>query len=294
MVLGLLYGGMRAIVSTAILLAAVATIVWARSSLSPEVIDPRVGGLSADALTKQAADQLEAAVASDGVAFHIVQTSTMRTKPGGPLIDIPDPSNGRVIIGQAEEYLAYVLLERGVIRPNGFWSEIRAWPASAGEPVWDKAELRRSAVVRDGVAWRNDREGWYRTEVVPGIGLDPATAALLPKLLRESTGDTRQADTVVDGAPQMRVDATAEKANIPGVVAADGAPYTQLLAPVEFAFDATGRLVSIRVVALNTNLEEYDLVVDTLITLRYDGVGGLPQPDPTWVPKPPDPAEVGQ
>jgi hypothetical protein len=249
-------------------------------------IDPT--GLTADQLKTLAANQLEAATANggSGYEFEIVQTSTMKAKPGGPRINIPDPENGRVIIGQADEYLAYVLLERGVVRPAGFWSEIRAWPiADEGPPVWEKAELRRSALVRDGVAWRNDRDGWYRSNVVPGIGLDPTTASLLPTLLRDSTGAVEQDSVVIDGDQVLRVDATAKKADIPGVVAADGASFTQLIAPVEFGFDGAGRLVRIRAVALNTNLTEHDLVVDTVITISYEDVNALPQPDPVWVPE---------
>jgi hypothetical protein len=263
------------------------------TALAVRAVAPAVGGvdpegLTADQLKNGAAAQLELVTTTGGpgYAFGIVQTSTMKAKSGGPRIDIPDPNNGRIIIGQADEYLAYVLLERGVVRPNGFWSEIRSWPiADPGPPIYEKAELRRSALVRDGVAWRNDRAGWYRSDIVPGIGLDPATAALLPKLLRDSTDAALQPDLVIDGATLLRVDADARKADMPGVVAADGQSFTQLTAPVELGFDGAGRLVRIHVVALNTNLEEFDLVVDTVITIAYDGVDALPQPDPLWVPE---------
>jgi hypothetical protein len=73
---------------------------------------------------------------------------------------------------------------------------------------------------------------------------------------------------------------------MPGVIAADGAKYTRLSDPIEFSFDGIGRLVEIHVVALNLNLtDDYDLVVDTVIRIRYDGVSSLPAPDPVYDPK---------
>ena len=38
--------------------------------------------------------------------------------------------------------------------------------------------------------------------------------------------------------------------------------------------------------ALNTNMTDYDLVVDTVITIQYDNVGSLPLPEPAYVPVP--------
>jgi hypothetical protein len=286
---------LRAMVGAAVLTIALITIIAARSGVFPNRVGQDPSTLTADQLKEAAADELEVATGplGSGYAFDIVQTSTMKAKPGGPLIPIPNPENGREIIGEADEYPYYTLLERGVQRPEGFWSELRSWPVSAGEPDFDKAELRRSALVRDKVGWRNDREGWYQSDVLPGVGLDPATASLLPTLLRDSEGAIKRDDLAIDGATLLRVDATADKGDIPGLVAADGEPYTKLTAPVEFGFDALGRLVRIHAVALNTNLEEFDLVVDTVISIRYDGVGDLPQPAPTWVPAP-APTEAGR
>jgi hypothetical protein len=279
----------RGVLGVAVVLIAVGAITMARLGLfdiytAVGAVNPAISSLTADQLKAGAADSLEAATGKGGggFAFEIVQTSTIKAQPGGPLIDIPDPANGRVIIGQASEYPYYTLLEHGVVTPAGFWSELRSWPVAAGAPIWDKADLRRSALLRDGVSWRNDRQGWYEADVLPGIGLDPATAALLPTLLRDASGAQKEADVVVGGVPQLRVDAAAQKTDMPGVVAADGVAYTKINAPVEFSFDGQGRLVAIHVVALNTNLKGYDLAVDTVITIRYDDVGNLPAPDPTF------------
>lgn len=281
---------MSALVGTAILSLALGAIVVARTpGLAPAfrlTIGAQVAALSASELKAGAAEKLEEATAKggSGYSFEIVQTSTITAKPGGPLIDIPSPTNAYEIIGQADEYPLNTMLEAGVVTPDGFWSELRAWPVTGGPPNFEKAELRRSALVRDGVGWRNDRSGWYQAEVLPGIGLDPATAALLPTLLRDASEPTKESNELVDGKSLLRVDATGAMADIPGVVAADGLAYTKLTAPVEFGFDDLGRLVQIHVIALNTTLTEFDLVVDTLITIRYDDVGALPQPDPTFVP----------
>lgn len=275
---------LRAAVSTTFLAGAVSGIVWARAGLVATV-DPSVGALSAEDLKQLAADHLENATAKGGTgyAFEIVQTSTITARPGGPLIDIPDPANGRVIIGQADEYPYYSLLEHGVVTPSGFWSELRSWPVGAGEPNWDKAELRRSALLRDDASWRNDRDGWYEAKVVPGIGLDPATAALLPRLLRQSSEATKLPDGSLDGTTVLRVAATGEVSDMPGVVSADGEDETRITEPIEFGFDGVGRLVAIHVVALNMNLKgDYDLVVYTVIRIRYDGVSSLPAPEPVF------------
>jgi hypothetical protein len=280
----------RVAIQLLVLLVVATFVVLARlGSFDPYdavgAVNPAVAALSPDELKAAAADTLEAATnkGGSGYAFDIVQTSTITARPGGPLIDVPSPTNAYVIIGQADTYPLNTLLERGIVTDAGFSSEIRAWPVGGGAPQFEKAELRRSALSRDGVGWRNDREGWYQAEVLPGIGLDPATAALLPTLLREASGAEKRADELVDGSTHLRVDATAQKADIPGVVAADGLSYTELKAPIEFSFDGQGRLVGIHVIALNTNLKDFDLVVDTVITIRYHDIGGLPAPDPTFV-----------
>jgi hypothetical protein len=280
-------GFVSAFLSTAILFGGIGVVVVAHfhSPAHDFAVGAQVAAMSASELMSSAADQLEQAThkGGSGFAFEIAQTSTITAKPGGPLIDIPSPTNAYEIIGQADVYPLNTMLESGVITADGFWSELRAWPVTGGKPDFAKAELRRSALVRAGVGWRNDRSGWYKAEVLPGIGLDPATAALLPTLLRNASEPAKQRTEPIDGKTLLRVDATAAKSDMPGVVAADGLAYTKLSAPVEFGFDELGRLVQIHVVALNTNLTEFDLVVDTVISIRYDDVGGLPQPEPVFV-----------
>ena len=152
------------------------------------------------------------------------------------------------------------------------------------KPDFESAEWRRSALLIDGVSWRNDRAGWYQSSVLPGIGLDPETAALLPRLLRRATEPTAKGDLPIDGAVFETIEASGSEADIPGVIAAKGSDFTRLTKPIEFGFDPAGRLGRIHAIALNTDMTDYDLVVDTVIILRYGNPGPLPRPEPTWVP----------
>ena len=57
-----------------------------------------------------------------------------------------------------------------------------------------------AALVVEGVTYRNDGSGWYETSQPPGIGLDPASARLLPGMLRnvEGAADAPASDETTD------------------------------------------------------------------------------------------------
>jgi hypothetical protein len=205
----------------------------------------------------------------------------MVAKVGGPKIPVPDPLS-RGTLGLADTYYLNALLEEGVARPEGFWSRMRAGPVEGAEPDWDGAPILFEALVRGSARWRNDGEGWYKAQTLPGIGLDPETAALLPALLRGATSplDVAAGDKRVNPAAARSLADAATAEQIPGVVAANGAAFTKLTEPVVYGFDDVGRLVSVRVVALNTNMTDFDLVIETTIVIAYDAVDGLPAPDP--------------
>lgn len=283
--------GLSGVLSLAVLLGGIGAVVVARAG----ILDARsrsllvgASNLSPSELKDGAAAKLEATTAkgAKGYSFEITQTSTITARVGGPKIDVPDPSDPYKSIGLADTYLFYSLIERGTVRPDGFWSELRVGPQPGEKADFANAELRRSALVKDGVSWRNDREGWYRADDLPGIGLDPQTAALLPKLLRDATAPVGKGSIIIDGTTLTDVEASATEPDIPGLVAAKGADYTKITKPIEFGFDDQGRLARIHAVALNTTMTNYDLVVDTVIALHYDDPGPLPAPDPTWVPGP--------
>ena len=244
------------------------------------------------ALAAAAADLLEQTTAKGGTGyrFEIVQRSTLVAREGGPRISIPDPDDATRTLGEADRYDLGGLVETGFVTAAGFSMEMRTGPADAEAKV-DLAggELLFRALVRDGETFRDDGKGWYPTTRPPGIGLDPVTAALLPELLRTpepvdtdlaiAEGELGKADETATRA----VTAEAEVAAIPGVIAVDGAEFTELTEPVAMTFDAAGRLVGLVVTARNTTVEAYDLVVVTEITLHYDDIPQvIPLPEPAW------------
>lgn len=234
-------------------------------------------------LTGSAADVLDDSTKAGGggYRFEIIQTSTMVAKPGGPRIPIPDPVT-RGTLRMDDTYFLSAIIEQGVVRSGGFWSQMRAGPAEGAKPDWTGAPILYEALVRDGERWRNDGDGWYRAQALPGIGLDPETAGLLPGLLRKATAaaDLPIGDPKVDPRAARNLEASAKVADIPGVVASEGAAFTKLTDKVAYGFDDTGRLISMHVTALNMNMTDFDLVIETRIEVAYDAIVGLPEPKP--------------
>jgi hypothetical protein len=264
----------------------IAIVALARGGLLPDrPLGLGVAAQHADPaqLTAFSADVLEQATTSGGTGyrFEVLQTSTLVARPGGPRIAVPDPT-GRGTAGMADRYFLHSLIEQGVVRPDGFWSQMRAGPLDGGTPDWTGSEIMFEALVRDGRGWRNDGEGWYQADGLPGIGLDPATAALLPTLLRAAAGatDVPADDPTVVPTDARTLEAAAKPADIPGVIAADGLAFTRLTGPIAYGFDDAGRVVRISVSALNTNMVDHDLVIETTITIAYDKVTALPPASP--------------
>jgi hypothetical protein len=239
-----------------------------------------------------AATELEAAVDERGTGyrFEIVQTQTLFARPGGPLIDVPDPADRRASLGLVDELVVAQYLERGIVTPAGFWSEIREGPGGDVEPNFATGTRVFGALVTGGTAWRDDGDGWYETDVLPGIGLDPLTAAKLPDLLRNATEPTLTGTGSDAGRAVEELRATGRLVDIPGVVAADGLSFTEIREPIEIRLDNAGRLAALRIIARNTNQTTYDLIVETTIRFLYGGVGPLPGPEPAYAVPTPTPA----
>jgi hypothetical protein len=246
------------------------------------------------ALLAAAADQLAAATAKGGTGytFEIVQRSVVTSRPGGPLVPVPDPVDPRgVPPTYAATYYLIGLVEIGVVTPDGFAMEMRAGPTSADAKV-DLAggQLLFRALSTKQATYRDDGEGWYTTDRPPGIGLDPLTAARLPGLLRATTA-VRETDLAAvpgeldKGATVRAVDGTGKLTDLPGVVAVDGEGFTELTEPIVFTFDAQGRLAGLIVTARNTNMDLFDLIVVTEYAFHYDAVPlTLPEPLPALAP----------
>ncbi len=249
-------------------------------------------------LQATAAQAIERAVgpSGTGITFEIVQRSALHARPDGEPLEIADSADPAKTVA-VESVPAGTYLERGALTTAGFHSEIRRGPDDPAAKVdWNASPMELAALVRDGKTWRNDGAGWYATDRPPGIGLDPATAALLPTLLR-SLGEARykvpdpsDADPFADVAPTRRLAGTTTVADVPGIIAVDLATVTAIDDPVDLAFDDAGRLIGLRIVARNTNLDAYDLLVETVIIFAYpERAPPLPAPEPVYVAPTPEP-----
>jgi hypothetical protein len=278
-----------------IVVAILAFVVFIRNGLGRAADLQATMGASPVELTANAADKLAATTAKDGrgYTFEIVQRSTMVQRPGGPPIEV-DPKDTRQGPEFAQRYPLATYLESGFVTPDGFFAEIRRGPDDPSvAPDFKEASVELSALVRDGATWRNDGAGWYGTDDPPGIGLDPATAALLPTLLREATGAKEAQPT--DGVSARTLDATTKVADVPGIIAVDLAAATEISEPASLAFDDAGRLVSLTISARNTNMTRFDLIVETVITLAYPpDPPALPDPLPAYVAPTPDADKDGE
>jgi hypothetical protein len=266
-------------------LAILGLVLFARGPLAGLASASVVGAPAPEspaAALSAAADVLDQRLAkgAPGYTFEILQRSTIHARPGGPQIEIPDPNDRHKSLGFADTYEVGALIERGAVTPDGFTMEMRTGPAPGKAADW-KAPYQFGVISSGGKTLRDDGVGWYPTDSPPGVGLDPATASLLPGLLRNATSVKNDGFTQVGDVLLPKVTGAAKVADIPGVVAADGAPFTELVGPLEFVFNADGSLAQVHVLARNTNLDVYDLLIDTTITFAYpDQAAPLPEPVP--------------
>ncbi len=297
-------GGVHLLLTVPLLLLA-ALLVAPVHSLEP-LLAAGVGAQDASPaqLISAAAAALESATGPGGagISFEVVQRQTIYARADGPLIEIPDPADPGKTLGTTDHYEIGTLVERGSATADSFSMEILAGPLPGRVVDYDadKAEIRRRALVRDGVAWRDDGTGWYVTDELPGIGLDPVTVESLPRLLRAATDATDRALTPPpDGLfdlpglkgpatePVRALGGSARVADIPAVIAADGAAFSEITNPADYRFDDAGRLVGLTVVARNTNMTTYDLMIETVYAFSYpDRPPKLPDPVPTMAPTP--------
>jgi len=231
---------------------------------------PALEGTPDDQLTV-AADTIAVATAKggSGFTFTVVSRSTLYQKEGGPLIEVPDPVDPSAKPDLVSTVYVGGSLADGLVTPDGYFLQLRGGPVPEKEaPDIDAAVPTLAALVKDGTTYRNDGEGWYETDLPPGIGLDEATIALLPKLLRDASSPSATEARVVDGDVAAAIEATGRLADAPAIHAVGTLDYTELLGPMTFALDGQGRLVELRALMRNTKLETFDLLVETVITFR--------------------------
>ena len=232
-----------------------------------------------------AAASLTAALADPaGLSFTVVQHTTVHAKPGGPLLDVADPADPRKVIGQTDQLEQGSYIERGGVSADGFWMDLRDGPVGDAAPDFVDANYRFGAIVKAGKTYRNDGAGWYPTNQPPGIGIDPATAALLPRLAGSIKDPTDLAAIAVDGKTVRQLAAPASIADVPGLMAVDLTAASELSGPIEYGFDDAGRLVRLHAVVRNTTVEDWDFLVDVVITFGYGDAGSIPDPAPLYQP----------
>lgn len=291
-----------ALVGVVMLAAAIGLIVVIRTH-NPTPGPHLAGGvpvafLSADELRNVAASTLDAALAKggSGLTFQVVQRNTLHTKPGGPPIELKAEDDHSKVVATMDEAYVNSIVSSGAVTDSAFWMQMRRGPAKDEAPDFSGAELRYSVIERDAVLWRDDGDGWYKTDVSPGMGMDPVSARKLPALLRGLQEATSLDATELDSRSVAGVIGVTTVNDYPGVVASDGKAFTDPTFEVRCWFDDAGRLVRLEATARNLNQTTYDLVSETVVTLGYGPTGDPPDPSPTMAPVPPPtdgPADVG-
>lgn len=238
-----------------------------------------------DALRTGAADSLEAALGpgGSGISFEVTQTSTLYAKEGGPRIQFSDPADPQTVTGIVDEHQVGIVLSRGGVTADAFWMEMSI--ALDGRGDFSNAALFARVLERDGLLWRDDGIGWYATDESPGVGMDPVTARLLPGLLDSLADAAAIEPMLLDGRMAPGIRGTSGRTAYPGVIAADGAAFTEETFGLDCWFDEQGRLIRLEAKARNLNQDTYDLVVTTVVTFSYGAPGDPPDPSPTMAPE---------
>lgn len=230
-----------------------------------------------------AASALEAVTApgGPGYRFDVVQRQVEYPVAGASTLPVADDASRPQTITRRVDHL-YVnsILERGRVTPTAFWMEMRFGPDETTTPSFDVAPTMFGVIAKNGKLWRNDGLGWFPTDASPGVGMDPATAALLPKLLRNIGSLKDLGPDAIGGQPANRYRGQVDVSVFPGVIAADGASFTSSPIGVDAWLDASNRLVALEGRARNLNESAVDLRIVTRITFTYQDAGAAPDPLP--------------
>jgi hypothetical protein len=215
-----------------------------------------------------------------GYGFDVVQRQVEYPKAGSSLLPLVDPASPQIITGRVDHLFVNSVLARGRVQPEAFWMEMRFGPDETGTPVFEAAPSMFGVIAKGGTLWRNDGLGWYTTAVSPGVGMDPTTASLLPALLAHLTKISDLGSVALRGQPAHRYSGLVDVAYFPGVIASDGAAFTQTPISVDVWLDGSGRLLQLEGQANNLNEPDVDLRIDTVITFTYLPATQVPDPSP--------------
>lgn len=122
-----------------------------------------------------------------GLTFEVVQSNSVRAKPGGPLIGVRDSADPTRVVAEVDEFSANAIVSQGAVTADAFWMEMRLSPGTEQAPDFGASAFFSKVLERGGVIWRDQGDGWYETDGSPGTGMDPVRARLLPRLLRSMT-----------------------------------------------------------------------------------------------------------
>lgn len=253
----------------ALLMAGVFTIglgVGVLQASSAEVPATATGGA-----LETAASDLAARIAIDGtgVRWEVLQDQIV----SGP---------------EGKASLAVSSISRGYANSTTFVQEIRHSNDPSTLGIFELAVSDFSTVVKDGVVWRNEGDGYFATSraLTPGLGIDPFTLTQLPDLLRNLRPVKDLGDETVDGRSLHHYQGEGDAADWPGIVASDGLAFTESPIEIDVWLDSNDRLV--RLQGVTRNLAETDAVL--LITTTVTFADGLPavlaEPEPKLVGSP--------
>ncbi|MCI0345959.1 MAG: hypothetical protein L0221_11035 [Chloroflexi bacterium] len=179
-------------------------------------------------------------------------------------------------------------ISRGYARGTVFVQDIRHATDLRKPYVFDLATPDFRTVVKDDVVWRDEGDGSFTTERarIPGLGVDPFTLTRWPDLLRRLDDVKDHGVEDADGQQLHHYSGTADAADWPGIVAADGLAFTATPIAVDVWLDGNDRLV--RLAGLTQNLAETDvtLLITTTVTLSTDVPAVMAQPLPLLVGSP--------
>jgi hypothetical protein len=259
----------------------------AAAALSILVLAVALGAGSYPSTLSSGARNFETAIGPGGAGlrFQVIQRQTEDARPGGPLVPVLDAADPSVVIGATDHLYVNSVLARGAITPGAFWMEMRFGPTTESAVAdFDTSPFLWAVIYQPPNLWRNDGVGWYETDVSPGVGMDPVTAVKLPQALRNLKTITDLGLTTLNGISVRHFSASVDVVNLPGVIASDGASFTETPFPIDLWLDSSNRLVQLQARTRNLNEPDFLLKIDTVVTFTWASPGIVPDPLPTMAP----------